>query len=242
MTAASITADNRFERSGGTGTMECPQCGAVGPMTVAAFPPFSRLNAERPTQVGVVLQCGACRSPVFLRYRARAWRTDRVELHPLPQPVEHPPERFGLNYLPAPVAARFREALACYSAGLWQAFGAMCRQTARATFDDVGDGGRLRIYDQVAEVQALGDIDDHTFATVRRIIFDPGSGNGTSEPEVGRRQAAALLETMKDLLTQTYVRPAKLRQALKVRRFFADQAAGIDTDDGDGAAPSVSSF
>jgi len=239
---ASITADGRFERSGGTGTMECPQCGAVGPMTVAAFPPFSRLQAERPAQVGVVLQCAACRSPVFLRYRARAWRNDRVELHPLPQPVEHPPERFGLSYLPAAVAARFREALSCYSAGLWQAFAAMCRQTARATFEDVGDGGRMRIFDQVTEVQALGDIDDHTFAAVRRIIFDPPAGSSSAEPEVDRRQAAALLETMKDLLTQTYVRPAKLRQALKVRRFFADQAAGLGTDDEDGPVPRVGSL
>jgi len=40
-----------------------------------------------------------------------------------------------------------------------------------------------------------------------------------------------LLETMKDLLTQTYVRRAKLRQALKVRRFFANQAAGIEEEE-----------
>lgn len=240
--SAAITADNRFERSGGIGTMECPQCGAIGPMSVAAFPPFTRLQAERPAQVGVVLQCGACKSPVFLRYRARAWRNDRVELHPLPQPVEHPPERFSLSHLPPAVAGRFREALSCYSAGLWQAFAAMCRQTARATFEDVGDGGRMKIFDEVAEVQALGEIDDHTFAAVRRVIFDPVTGSGGAEPEVDRRQAAALLETMKDLLTQTYVRPAKLRQALKVRRFFADQAAGIDTEDDDRPAPNVSSF
>ena len=109
MTAA-ITADGRFERSGGTGTMECPHCGVVGPMTVAAFPAFGKLASERPTQVGVVLQCVACHAPVFLRYRTRAWRDDRVELNPLPQPVEHPPERFGLSYLPPAVAQRFREA------------------------------------------------------------------------------------------------------------------------------------
>lgn len=228
MTAA-ITADGRFERSGGTGTMECPHCGAVGPMTVTAFPAFDKLKAERPTQVGVVLQCAACKAPVFLRYRTRAWRDDRVELNPLPQPVEHPPERFSLSYLPPAVAARFREALACYTSGLWQAFAAMCRQTARVVFDDVGDAGRLKIFDLVAEVQDLGAIDDATFNAVRRVIFEPEAGKG--EPEFDRRQAAALLETMKDLLTQTYVRKAKLRQALKVRRFFANQAAGIDEDD-----------
>ena len=230
---ASITADGRFERDGGTGTMECPHCSAIGPMVVAAFPAFSRLAIERPAQVGVVLQCAACKSPVFLRYRTRAWREDRVDLHPLPQPVENPPERFSLSYLPPAVAARFREALACYSSGLWQAFAAMCRQTARAVFDDVGDAGRLRIFDLVAEVQDLGGIDERTFDAVRRIIFDPDAGR--QEPEYDRRQAAVLLETMKDLLTQTYVRRAKLRQALKVRRFFANQAAGIDEEDDTGA-------
>lgn len=105
----------------------------------------------------------------------------------------------------------------------------MCRQTARATFDDVGDGGRLKIFDLVAEVQDLGAIDEATFDAVRRVIFEPETGR--QEPEFNRRQAAALLETMKDLLTQTYVRRAKLRQALKVRRFFANQAAGIDEDE-----------
>jgi hypothetical protein len=226
---ASITADGRFERDGGTGTMECPHCGAIGPMTVTAYPAFDKLRAARPAQVGVVLQCAGCKAPVFLRYRTRAWRDDRVELHPLPQPVEHPPERFSLSYLPPAVAARFREALACFSSGLWQAFAAMCRQTARAVFEDVGEAGRLRVYDLVAEVQELGDIDEATFNAVRRIIFDPDASR--QEPEFDRRQAAVLLETMKDLLTQTYVRRAKLRQALKVRRFFANQAAGIDEEE-----------
>jgi hypothetical protein len=198
-------------------------------MTVTAFPAFGKLKAEKPGQVGVVLQCAACKAPVFLRYRTRAWRDDRVELHPLPQPVENPPERFSLSYLPPAVAARFREALACFSSGLWQAFAAMCRQTARAVFDDVGDAGRMDIFDLVTDVQELGDIDDATFKAVCRIIFDPDEGK--QEPDYDRRQAAVLLETMKDMLTQTYVRRAKLRQALKVRRFFANQAAGIDEDE-----------
>ena len=63
------------------------------------------------------------------------------------------------------------------------------------------------------------------------MIFDTNTKAAGTEPAFERRQAAALLETMKDLLNQTYVRKAKLRQALKVRRFFADQAAGIDDTD-----------
>ena len=104
----------------------------------------------------------------------------------------------------------------------------MCRQTAQAIFEDVGEAGRLRVFDTVTEIQQLGEIDEATFTAVCRVIFDPDSKGAKADPAFERRQAAALLETMKDLLNQTYVRKAKLRQALKVRRFFADQAAGID--------------
>lgn len=150
-------------------------------------------------------------------------RDDLPELQLLPAGQDSAPERFGLQYLPGLVASRFREALACYSHDLWQAFAAMCRQTATAVFADVGEPGRLRIYDQVNEVQDLAQIDEATFSTVRRILFDSPVRHGVIEPEIGAREAAVLLETMKDLLTQTYVRRARLRQALMVRQFFAGQ-------------------
>ena len=189
---ACITADGRFERRRRHRHDGMPALRGHGADDRYGLPVLRRLKAERPAQMGIVLQCSACKSPVFLRYRTRAWRDDRVELHPLPQPVEHPPERFSLSYLPAPVAARFREALACFSSGLWQAFAAMCRQTSRAVFEDVGDAGRLRVFDLVAEIQQLGEIDEATFNAVCRVIFDPDEG-ARLEPALrtpaGRRAA-----------------------------------------------------
>ncbi|MCC5793174.1 MAG: hypothetical protein JJT85_00375 [Chromatiales bacterium] len=134
-------------------------------------------------------------------------------------------ERISLQYLPQSVAGYFEEALACYGHGLWKAFAAMSRLTAEAVFADLGEPGRLRVFDLVQEVQVLAGLDNESFAIVRQVIF---SEHPASRPpaEISHRDAALLLETLKDVLHQVYVRRARLQQALKVRQFFA---SGGDT-------------
>jgi hypothetical protein len=46
--------------------------------------------------------------------------------------------------------------------------------------------------------------------------------------ELDRGTAAILLEVMKDLLHQTYIRHGRLSKALGMRRFFADREATAD--------------
>jgi hypothetical protein len=43
-------------------------------------------------------------------------------------------------------------------------------------------------------------------------------------PSLDEDQAGLLLEVMKDLLYQTYVRKGRLQQAMVVRRFFSDES------------------
>jgi hypothetical protein len=43
-------------------------------------------------------------------------------------------------------------------------------------------------------------------------------------PQPDSYQAGVLLEVMKDLLYQVYIRKGRLQQAMMVRRFFADEA------------------
>jgi hypothetical protein len=180
------------------------------------------LRVDRPARVGVVLQCDSCRSPLFFRYRVRAWHEERVEFHPQAEEVERAPERFSYAHLPETVAGAFREALACYSAGLLHAFAAMCRATTQAMIEDLGERSRLKIFDQVAEVRAMADIDEATFDPIRRVLFEGEPAHGSGVPPLNRLQAAVLVETMKDLLYQTYVRRAKLQNALRLRRFPAE--------------------
>ncbi len=218
-----IDSHSRFHRPGADAAIECPHCAAIAHMTMSATPDFTALRIKRPSEVGLVLQCDACRAPVFFRYRVKAWREDRIELHPGGHEVERRPERFKLNYLPDTVAACFKDALGCYSAGLIQAFATMCRLTAQATFQDLGEGKKLRVFDQVAEIKEIGGIDEATFNIVRRVIFDSELEKGAMTPSIDRVQAAVLLETMKDMLHQVYIRGNKLRQALRMRQYFAEQ-------------------
>ena len=69
------------------------------------------------------------------------------------------------------------------------------------------------------EVAALCDLDAETIQTMEDILL----GSDQRLPEIGAGQAAVLLETMKDILYQTYVRTAKLKAAMRMRRYFAEE-------------------
>lgn len=220
---AFLDSQNRLHRESVNG--ECPHCGSVAHFSLMACPTFARLRAEQPARVGIVLECDACHTPLFIRYRVRAWHEDRIEFHPLPEEMERPPERFSYAHLPDAVAATFREALACHTAGLNQAFALMCRATIQAMLEDLGERSRLKIFDQVAEVRMLAEIDDSTFNAIRRVLFEGEAPQGQVAQPLTRLQAMVLLETLKDLLYQSYVRRARLQQALRLRQFPAVEPA-----------------
>lgn len=127
-------------------------------------------------------------------------------------------EYVAFEHLPAHIAEIFGEALECYRHGLWRAFMAMARETAVAIARDLGEGQRLRLYDLVGEVQHIGNIDEGAFRVIRAVVLDR---DDPGRLRCDRWIAAVLLETLKDLLTQIYIRPARLRQALRVRQLFA---------------------
>jgi hypothetical protein len=126
-------------------------------------------------------------------------------------------EPFGFEYLPQSVAAAFRDTLGCFHHGLWVAFPAMCRLTAEAMFDDLGDQARLKLYDELDEIRELADLEDSLYLLVRGVLFDRDT---TMPPSIDRVQATVLLEALKDLLYQAYVRGGKLRRALSMKRLF----------------------
>ncbi len=133
-------------------------------------------------------------------------------------------EKYPFGYLPAEVRSHFREALGCYRHGLTQSFAAMCRLTAQAMFTDLGEGAKLKIFDQVEEVAQLAGIEDDVYRDIRDILFDTDSTSLHFPDGVERETAVVLLETMKDILHQAYIRRALLRKKLKMRRFFAAQS------------------
>jgi hypothetical protein len=117
----------------------------------------------------------------------------------------------------------FREALGCYSAGCYNAFAAMSRRAAQSLFRELGERGKLEMFDTLQEIRNLAELDDQTFATLRAVLFGSDSDPWPHQPHLNAESAGILLEVMRDLLYQTFVRKARLLQAMTFRKYVAPQ-------------------
>jgi hypothetical protein len=204
--------------------LECPYCGIYSHMTPQSAPDFAHLQRTRPKHIGIVYQCDACAAPVFLRFAVKQFQDDEIELYQNFVELERPKERFQFSYLPKSTELLFREALSCYSNGNFNAFASMCRRAGESAFAALGDSGKLRAFDEVMVAQDIAEIDDDTFEPIKKIIFE--GGDNADLPLVTRVQAGILLEVMKDMFYQCFVRRGKLTRAIKVRRFFVQDGNG----------------
>lgn len=204
--------------------LECPYCGVYANMSPQAVPDADKVIETQPKHVGLVYQCDACRAPVFLRFAVKNVDQESVELYRNFVELERPKERFAFSYLPKHTEVLFREALSCYSGNNFNAFASMCRRAAASAFDALGDNGKLRAFEEVVVAQEIAGIDDENFAPIKTVLFE--SGEEEDMPLLNRFHAGILLEIMKDLFYQLFVRRGKLTRALKVRRFFVQESNG----------------
>jgi hypothetical protein len=201
----------------------CPHCLAVAHITPSAVPRFEELQLYRPAQVGVVYLCDACHLPIFLRFAVRLYGAARIELSPQFSEVERAREKFSFAYIPEDVELLFRETLTCFSHGAFNAFASMCRRTAQAMFADLGEAGKLRLFDELNGLRDLADIQPEIFTRIRTVLFGAELDARSGLPLLDGYQAGILLEVAKDLLYEAYVRRGRLQQAIMVRRFFLDE-------------------
>jgi hypothetical protein len=203
--------------------LACPHCQVHSHITPVSVPLYAELVQARPTHVGVVYRCDSCNAPIFLKFAVKMYAANRVELGNNFVELERAREKFNFTYLPEEAEKIFREALGCYSTGHFNAFASMCRRTAQSVVHDLGENGRMRIFNQLAEAREMAEIDAETFGSVKKVLFGSDADAWPSLPEVGAYEAGVLLELVKDMLYQAYVRKGKLQQAMMVRRFFAEE-------------------
>ncbi|MFQ6005021.1 MAG: hypothetical protein ACE5OQ_05895 [Woeseia sp.] len=201
--------------------LECPYCGVYAHMTPQSVPDPAVVLKDRPKHVGLVYECDACRAPVFLRFAVKEYKDDSIELYHNFIELERPKEKFAFAYLPKQTEILFREALSCYSNNNFNAFASMCRRAAASSFPALGRAGKLRAFDEVMAAQEIAEIDDDSFAPIKRVLFEAGEEEDL--PLLNRAQAGVLLEILKDMFYQCFVRRGKLTRALKVRRFFVQE-------------------
>ncbi len=207
--------------------LTCPHCQTLTHITAVATPQFDDLSRRKPKQIGIVFSCDACGEPVFLKFTAKAYTGLRIELAPNYTEIERARENFPLTYLPEEAAELFREALSCYSAGCYNAFGSMSRRTAQSLFRELGERGKLELFDTLQEIRTLAELDDESFSVLRAVLFGSDSDPWPHQPKLNAERAGILLEVMRDLLYQTFVRKARLMQAMTFRRYVAPQTEAV---------------
>lgn len=203
--------------------LECPYCNVYSHVSPQSVPNAATLLRDRPKHVGLVYQCDACSAPIFLRFAVKDYTEDSVELFQNFVELERPKERFAFSYLPKHTEILFREALSCYTHNNFNAFASMCRRAAIAAFETLGKDGKLRAFNAVMEAQHIAEIDDDSFEPIKKTLFSASSEEDL--PILNRAQAGVLLEVMKDMFYQCFVRRGKLTRAIKVRRFFVQEAS-----------------
>ncbi|MGH8227404.1 MAG: hypothetical protein ACREU3_05810 [Steroidobacteraceae bacterium] len=219
------SASHLVQERGQDLALTCPHCEVTSHLTPSAVPLFADLEAVKPASIGVVYRCDACHAAIFIRYPVRGYRPARIELSSRFIEVERPREKFSFTHLPEDVEVIFREALICFSSGAYNAFASMCRRTAQASFADLGETGKLRLFDALNELRRMADIDARTFSTVKNVVFGRESDARADPPYLDAPTAAVVLEAMKDLLYEAYIRKGRLQQALMMRRYFAEETA-----------------
>jgi hypothetical protein len=202
--------------------LNCPSCGVFAHMTAVAIPSFAELSRYKPPDTGIVFRCDNCNSPVFLRFPVKAYTEDHVELSTNFVELERPKESFDFTYLPEETEVLFREALECYGFNALNAFASMCRRTIQRVFQDLGETGKMRIFEQCNEIRELAEVEGATFNVVRRVLFDTDAAR-EGMPLVTPIEAGVLMEFMRDILYETYVRKGRLQQAMMMRRYVAEQ-------------------
>ena len=184
--------------------LECPYCSVYAHMSPESIPHAGDILHHRPKHVGLVYRCDSCKAPVFLRFAVKEYRDNQVELYRNFIELERPKERFAFSYLPKHTEIMFREALACYSGNNFNAFASMCRRSATSAFAAMGEGGKLRAFEEVMIAQDIAGIDDESFTPIKSILFE--SGEEEDLPLLNRSQAGILLEILKDMFYQCFVR------------------------------------
>jgi hypothetical protein len=226
--AVYIDSSGRLHHDQETGlALLCPHCQVLAHITPVSVPDFNALQQHKPSQVGLVYRCEACNAPIFLRFPVKLYAGSRVELAPSFVELERSRERFNFTYLPEDVEILLKEAFTCYGASCYNAFASMCRRVAQCAFADLGEDGKLALYDELANIRRLAELDDESFTVVQKVLFDVDGPGRPTVPTIDSYQAAVLCEVIKDLLYQAYVRRGRLQQAMMVRRYFAEDDSRV---------------
>ncbi len=206
-------------------SIKCPHCSVQSNVSAVSIPRYEFLTRFQPRKTGIVYRCDACNEPIFFRFVVNYDLGNyRINISENYEEVELAKETFDFHYLPGAVQEDFKEALTCYSQLCFNAFAAMCRRCIQSTSQELGAEGSNKVQNQLNDLKSMGVIDDEDFDQLKQIILTGHDGAHPHLPKLSRERADVLLELMKDVLYQLFVRKAKIQEAAKLRQEAASKS------------------
>ena len=200
-------------------TLKCPHCAVLSGLSAISVPRYELLRRYEPKSVGIAYQCDACQETVFLRFPVSyEWGNSRVLIHDNYTEIERPQEDYEFRYLPDAVSADFREALTCYSNSCFNAFAAMCRRAIQSASTKIGVEGENKVLKQIKDLKDVAELDEETFELLKTIVLAGHDGAHPHLPALSPERARDLLELMKDVMYQLFVRKKKIQEAAEKRK------------------------
>lgn len=199
-------------------TVKCPHCGVPSGLSAISIPQWELLVRYKPERTGVGYRCDACSKPVFLRFAVSYDLShNQITLQEPHEEVERPQETYEFSYLPNEVASDFREALTSYSNSCFNAFAAMCRRTIQSGCTVLGVDGKDKVLKQIEDLKTVTQVDEETFDVLKTVVIAGHDGAHPHLPILSAERAEVLLELMKDVLYQLFVRKKKIEEAAAKR-------------------------
>lgn len=199
--------------------VKCPHCATLSGLSAISIPRYDLLRRYEPKSVGIAYQCDACQQTVFLRFPVSYdWGNKRVKISDDYTEIERPKEDYEFSYLPDAVSSDFREALTCCSHSCFNAFAAMCRRTIQSASAEIGAEGKDKVLKQIEDLKSMAEIDEETFELLKAIVLAGHDGAHPHLPALLAERAEVLLELMKDVLYQLFVRKKKIQEAAEKRK------------------------
>ena len=196
---------------------KCPHCGVDKPLLTMMLTKFSTHRHSGGNQrFWAAFNCVTCGGVVLAG--SKQDEGDITEMYP-----SEIKETFDCSHLPEDVAEDFTEALTCYSNSCLNAFGSMCRRCVQSVSTNLGAKGSDRVLNQLKELKDMAEIDDETFNVLKQIIIAGHDGAHPHLPVLSDERAKILLELMKDVLYQIYIRKAKIQKVIKLRKDIITQ-------------------
>ena len=101
----------------------------------------------------------------------------------------------------------------------------MCRRCVQSISSELGAKGSSKVQNQLKEMKEMAEIEAETFTILEQIIIAGHDGAHPHLPELSPDRAKILLELMKDVLYQIFVRKAKIQESVELRKKQIEQNA-----------------